>query len=84
MKLTQLKNDELTHHRLTITVNKEFNKILEDLLLYIDENLLANTSEQIREVFHVEQGGIYKANYYRELNKNDYNVSLGEPKSIDK
>ena len=30
MKLTQLKNDELTHHRLTITVNKEFNKILED------------------------------------------------------
>ena len=83
MNLTQLKNDELTHYRLTITVDKKFTKMLDDLLLYIDENLLANTSEQIHEVFQIEKGGIYKAKYYRELNDNEYNVSLGEPKVVD-
>ncbi len=34
-------NDEMTHYRLTITVNKDFYKMVEDLLMYIDENILA-------------------------------------------
>ena len=76
-------NDEMTHYRLTITVNKDFYKMVEDLLLYIDENILANTSEQIHEVFHVEKGALYKSEYYRKLNANEYNVSLGEPKEVD-
>ena len=76
-------NDEMTHYRLTITVNKDFYKMVEDLLLYIDENILANTSEQIHEVFQVEKGALYKSQYYRELKANEYNVSLGEPKEAD-
>lgn len=76
-------NDEMTHYRLTITVNKDFYKMVEDLLLYIDENILANTSEQIHEVFQVEKGALYKSQYYRELKANDYQVSLGEPKEVD-
>ncbi len=76
-------NDEMTHYRLTITVNKDFYKMVEDLLMYIDENILANTSEQIHEVFQVEKGALYKSQYYRELKANEYNVSLGEPKEAD-
>jgi hypothetical protein len=76
-------NDEMTHYRLTITVNKDFYKMVEDLLMYIDENILANTSEQIHEVFQVEKGALYKSQYYRELKANDYQVSLGEPKEVD-
>ena len=76
-------NDEMTHYRLTITVNKDFYKMVEDLLMYIDENILANTSEQIHEVFQVEKGALYKSQYYRELKANEYNVSLGEPKEVD-
>ena len=81
MKL--FKNDEMTDYRLTITVNKDFYKMVEDLLMYIDENILANTSEQIHEVFQVEKGALYKSQYYRELKANEYNVSLGEPKEAD-
>jgi hypothetical protein len=76
-------NDEMTHYRLTITVNKDFYKMVEDLLMYIDENILANTSEQIHEVFQVEKGALYKSQYYRELKANEYQVSLGEPKEVD-
>ena len=86
MKL--FKNDEMTDYRLTITVNKDYYKLVEDLLTYIDENIIyshfdGTTSEQLHEVFHVEKGGIYKDEYYRELNKNDYNISLGDRKRLN-
>ena len=86
MKL--FKNDEMTDYRLTITVNKDYYKLVEDLLTYIDENIIyshfdGTTSEQLHEVFNVEKGAIYKSQYYRELNKNDYNISLGDRKRLN-
>tara|TARA_E500000318_G_C3444173_1_gene166239 strand:- start:327 stop:593 length:267 start_codon:yes stop_codon:yes gene_type:complete len=86
MKL--FKNDEMTDYRLTITVNKDYYKLVEDLLTYIDENIIyshfdGTTSEQLHEVFNVEKGAIYKSQYYRELKANEYQVSLGEPKEVD-
>ena len=77
-------NDEMTHYRLTITVNKDYYKLVEDLLTYIDENIYDDTtSAQIYDVFKVEKGAIYKSQYYRKLNANEYNVSLSEPKEVD-
>jgi hypothetical protein len=38
-------NDEMTHYRLTITVNKDFYKMVEDLLIYIDENIILPIEE---------------------------------------
>tara|TARA_S200002703_G_C3660132_1_gene202741 strand:- start:327 stop:572 length:246 start_codon:yes stop_codon:yes gene_type:complete len=81
--MDKFNDNELTHLRLTITVDKRFSNMVDDLLEYINENLLADTSEQINEVFHVEKGGIYKDEYYRELNKNDYNISLGDRKRLN-
>ena len=81
--MDKFNDNELTHLRLTITVDKRFSNMVDDLLEYINENLLADTSEQIHEVFHVEKGGIYKDEYYRELNKNDYNISLGDRKRLN-
>lgn len=81
--MDKFNDNELTHLRLTITVDKRFSNMVDDLLEYINENLLGDTSEQIHEVFHVEKGGIYKDEYYRELNKNDYNISLGDRKRLN-
>ena len=81
--MDKFNDNELTHLRLTITVDKRFSNMVDDLLEYINKNLLGDTSEQIHEVFHVEKGGIYKDEYYRELNKNDYNISLGDRKRLN-